>query len=423
MLSCVATAWIQREAVRLNVFVPIWWRIDNALVSYVAYLGQLFYPRGLAAFYPHPGSNLSAGTVVGAALLLACISAAAAACRRRCPYLLVGWLWYLGMLVPVIGFVQVGGQARADRYTYLPQIGLYIAMVWGTADLCRSWVFLRRLRGALAALVLAILMTCAWRQTCFWHDAETLWIHTLACTSPNSFAHNSLGCLLAERGETEAAMAQFRQALKLQPNYAGAYESMGMVSIDRGEFVEAIGYLQTALRLQPDSAQAHYHLANALVGSDQTELAIAHYHRALEIDPDHAQAHGKLANVLTDLGRSEEAMAHYEQALQLDAKQAEANGKFAWLLATCPNDKLRNGARAVELAERAVRLSGGKKPEMLDALAAAAAEAGRFPEAVSAARQALELARQQNQHSLAAALRAESPCTKREGRSARRASR
>ena len=149
LLSCAATTWMQREAVRLNAFVPIWWRIDNALASYVAYVGQLFYPMGLAAYYPHPGPNLPTGTVVGAALLLACISAAAVACRRRCPYVLVGWLWYLGMLVPVIGFVQVGGQARADRYTYLPQIGLCIALVWGAADLCRSWVYLRRLAARL----------------------------------------------------------------------------------------------------------------------------------------------------------------------------------------------------------------------------------------------------------------------------------
>ena len=258
----------------------------------------------------------------------------------------------------------------------------------------------------MAALALAILMACAWRQTCFWHDAETLWAHTLACTSPNSFAHNCLGCLLAERGQTEAALAHCRQALEIQPNYAGAYESMGMILTERGDFGQAIRYLQAALRLQPNSAQAHYHLANALVGSDQIALAIAHYRRVLEIDPDHAKAHCKLANALADMGRWEEAIAHYEQTVHLDSQQAEAAGKFAWLLATCPNDKLRNGARAVELAERAASLSGGKKPEMLDILAAAKAEAGQFSGALSVARQALDLARQQNNRALADALRA-----------------
>ena len=175
VLSAAVTMWIQGEAVRLNSEFPLWLRIDNALVSCATYLVQLFYPLGLAAYYPYSLASLSPGVVAGAALLLACISAAAVACRRQCPYFLVGWLWYLGMLAPVIGFVQVGGQARADRYTYLPHIGLYIALVWGAADLCRWWPSRSRLGSVTSAIVLALLMGCAWRQTCFWHDSELLW--------------------------------------------------------------------------------------------------------------------------------------------------------------------------------------------------------------------------------------------------------
>ncbi len=404
VLSCTATLWVQRDAVRLNAFLPLSWRITNALVSYVAYLGQLVCPIGLAAYYPHPTSSLPIWIPVGAALMLLGISAAALAWRRRFPYLLVGWLWYVGMLVPVIGFLQVGGQARADRYTYLPQIGLYIALAWGVADLCRSWAYRRWLCGAASAIVLAILMACAWRQTGFWHDSETLWDHTLACTSPNSLAHNNLASVLAKRGQYEAAIAHYRQALQIQPNYAGAYDGMGAALADRGQLVQALAYFRAALKLQPDFADAHYDLANALLRSDQTELAIAHYQRALELQPDYAQAHCKLADTLLGLGRPAEALAHYEKALAIDSRQAEADCHLAWLLATCPDDKLRNGPRAVELAERAAELSGGKQPEMLDTLAAAKAEVGRFAEAVTAARQALELARQQKRPALVEAL-------------------
>jgi tetratricopeptide (TPR) repeat protein len=406
VLSCAATLWVQRDAVRLNAFLPFYWRIANALVSYVIYLGQLFCPTGLAIYYPHPASTLPLWTVVAAALVLACISTIAVACRRRCPYLLVGWLWYVGMLVPVIGFIQVGGQARADRYTYLPQIGLYIALVWGVVDLCRSWAYRRWLCGVASALVLAILMACAWRQTCFWRDSETLWTHTLACTSPNSLAHDNLGSVLADRHQYEAAIAHYRQAVEIQPNYAEPYNSMGVALTEGGQLVQAVAYFRAALKLLPDFAEAHYGLANALVRSDQSELAIAHYHRALEIRPDYAAAHAKLANALTDLGRSEEALTHYEKAMDSDSRYAEAPGKLAWLLATCPDAKLRNGPRAVELAERATKLSDATKPEMLDVLAAAKAEAGQFPEAVAAARQALTLARQQNNRALVDALRA-----------------
>jgi tetratricopeptide (TPR) repeat protein len=406
MLFCTATVWAQREAVGLNAGLPLGWRIANALVSYVAYLGQLFCPIGLAAYYPHPALHLPIWTVIGSTLLLACISAVAVACRRRCPYLLVGWLWYVGMLTPVIGLLQVGGQARADRYTYLPQIGLYIALAWGVVDLCRDWAYRRWLCGVSSAVVLAILMGCAWRQTCFWRENLTLWNHTLACTAPNTLAHHNLGCALSDQGQSDAAIAHFQQALQIRPTNAGAYDGIGAALTDRGQVVQAIPYLREALRLAPDFAGAHYDLANALVRSDQVELAIAHYQRALEIEPDYVLAHCKLAKALTTLGRCEEAMSHCEEALAVNANDAEADGDVAWLLATCPDAKFRNGPRAIELAERATKLSEGKKPETLDALAAANAEAGRFPEALAAARQALAIAQRQKQQALVVALRA-----------------
>jgi tetratricopeptide (TPR) repeat protein len=381
-------------------------RIGNALVSYATYAAEIFYPAGLAAYYPHPGNNLSTGMVIAAALLLAAVSAATVACRRRCPYLLAGWLWYLGMLVPVVGLVQVGGQARADRYTYLPQIGLYVALAWGAADLCRRRADRRWLGSVASAAALAALMGCAWRQTCFWHDSEALWKHTLACTSPNALAHNNYGTLLAKRGQYQAAIVQYRKAQRIQPDWAGPYDDMAVALIERGQYQQAHACLRIALALQPDFAGAHYDMGNALVHLDQIELAIAHYRRALELQSDYTDAHCGLANVLSHLGRWEEAIGHYQTALEIDCRQAEATVKLAWLLATCPLDQLRNGARAVELAERATGFGDRKRAEALDALAAAHAEARQFPQALSAARQALALAQRDKKPALADAIRA-----------------
>ena len=171
----------------------MWWRTGVALISYVAYLGQFFYPLGLAASYPRPGLDLPMWRVGGAFVILLGVTVAVCSWRRRCPYLLVGWLWYLGMLVPMIGLVQVGVGAMADRFTYLPEIGLCIALAWGVTDVCRSSPHRRRVCGVTSALVLLVLMGCAWRQTSFWCDSETLWTHALACTSRNSVAHHNLG--------------------------------------------------------------------------------------------------------------------------------------------------------------------------------------------------------------------------------------
>ena len=185
---CVVTFYTEGEDAASYERLPFGWRIANALFSYVVYVGQFSYPAGLAVFYPHPGLNLPLWKVVGALIILVCISAGALAGWRRFPYLLVGWLWYLGTLVPVIGLVQVGLQAMGDRFTYLPQIGLCIALVWGAADACRSWPYRSWVCGITSALVLVVLMGCAWRQTSFWRDSETLWTHALTCTLPNPVA-------------------------------------------------------------------------------------------------------------------------------------------------------------------------------------------------------------------------------------------
>jgi protein O-mannosyl-transferase len=331
--SCVVTPLVQNVAVILLDALPVSWRIANALVAYIAYVGQLFYPVGLAAYYPHPGRDLPIWEVVGALVLLTGISAGALAWRRSFPYLFVGWLWYLGMLVPVIGLVQVGTQAMADRYTYLTQIGLYVAMAWGTAQLCRSWPYRGRLCGIAAALVLAGLMGCAWQQTRYWHDSETLWTHALACTSRNLVAEANLGLALADRGQIDEAIAHYRKALEIQPVYVDAHNNLGAALAGRGQIDEAIVHFQKAIEINPDYVDAHNNLGAALADRGQIDEAMAHYQKALDIKPGNAKAHYNLSLSLADRGKIDEAIAHCQKALEITPDYADARNNFGVLLA------------------------------------------------------------------------------------------
>jgi tetratricopeptide (TPR) repeat protein len=406
--SSMITNWTQGRAMVPLSEIPLAWRLVHTPLFCLGYLGHFAFPLGLAPAYPRPGLELPLAQGLAAFLILAAVTVAVFVGRRRYPYLLVGWLWYLVMLLPVSGPVQLGAQAVADRFTYLPQIGLYIALVWAAVDVGRGWAFRRGLWGLTSALVLAALMGCAWRQTSFWHDSFTLWNHTLACTSANNLAHNSLACAFADREQWDEAIAQYQRSLQIQPRFAPTYDGLGAALTARGQFVPAIACLRRALWIWPDAADNHYDLANVLVCTNQTELAIAHYERAVELSPEYLapRAHEKLAEIFASQGRWEEAIGHCEQALAIDSYHAKSLGELAWLLATCPKEKLRNGSRAVDLAERAVRFSPNLKAETFDALAAANAEAGHFAEALAAAGRGLELARQQNNPRLASDVQA-----------------
>ena len=211
-----------RESLTINEYFP-GRRIANALVSYIAYMAQFFCPLGLVAYYPHPRFGLPVWKAVGAGGVGVHLGWGGA-CWRRYPYLLMGWLWYLGMLVPVIGVRAVRRFARADRFTYLPQIGLCLALVWGVTDLCRFWPYRRWVCGVASALVLAALMGCAWRQTSFWHDSETMLSRTLACTSGNYLAHTNLGVFPVAEGRFDEAVSHYREAMKINPNYACPFQ-------------------------------------------------------------------------------------------------------------------------------------------------------------------------------------------------------
>ena len=338
-------------ALEVNQQYSIAWRIGNALISYAVYLGQFFCPTNLAPYYARR-PVLPPWQVATAALVLLAITVVAIRWRRERPYWLVGWLWYVGMLVPMIGLVQFGAQAEADRHTYLPQIGLAIALAWTAADACRAWPRFRRAGAVIAACTLAILVPSAWRQTCFWHDSETLWTHVLDCTPPSTLAHYNLGLALAGRGRIGEAIAHFRKALEIPPESAAVHNNLGLALAARGRIGEATAHYQRALEIQPDNADAHNNLGAVLSGRGRIGEAIAHYRRALEIEPDYAEAHNNLAVALVGRGQIDEAIAHYRRA----------PGNPTWLCGGPGQPGLRVGReRPVGRGDRALSKGAGNQ--------------------------------------------------------------
>ena len=294
--SCAIAPWAQGTAVISLEKLPMDARVSNALASSVAYLGKFFWPMDLAVFYPHPLSALPVWKSAAALLVLLVITAAVLIRWRRSPYLFVGWFWYLGMLVPVIGVVQIGLHAMADRYMYLPQIGLSIAVTWAAPYVVRSWSYRVWACGAAASLAIVALIVCASQQTTHWRDSEALWTRAIACTSQNNRAHSNLG------GEL------FKQK----------------------RFPEAIEHFKAALEIEPEDTVSHCGLGDALLGLaretkavEPCEEAVAHYTEALRIEPGRADVRSNLGNALVALRRFDEAIAQYEAALKIEPDRTD----------------------------------------------------------------------------------------------------
>ncbi len=330
--SCVITFAAQRGAIAPLQERDFSSRIAGATVAYVTYLGKMFYPADLSILYGLPNGPPPTSEVLAAVILLTSISIAVFAIRRKCPFLLFGWLWYLGTLVPVIGLVQVGKQALADRYTYLTQIGLYIAFAWGVANTAASRPYRRGL-AVLSALVLAGLIVSAWQQTRYWRDSVTLWSHALACSAETSVAHRCLAQALIGRGQVEEGIAHLQRALEITPDFAEAHNNLGYVLAGQGKIDEAIAHYQRALEAQPDYAEAHYNLGFALAGRGQVDDAISHYRKALETKPEFAEAQYNLGNALDRRGQVAEAISHYRKALEIKPDFAEAHNNLGHALA------------------------------------------------------------------------------------------
>ena len=378
--SCVATLWAQNFALGSTQFLPLQWRVTNALFSYFEYVRQMFWPVDLIPFYVHPENRLEIWRLLIAAISLIALTAIVIVRRKQNPYLLVGWLWYIVMLIPVIGIVQVGLQGHADRYTYLPQIGLDIALVWLIWDLTKSCSPRRGasakagrphkiILSAAAAIVLITLSSLSWKQTTHWRDTETLWRHTLAVTPDSDVAHAGLGGILFVRGQID----------------------------------ESIDHYERALRLRDGNVAAHFGLGRALAAKQKTDAAIFHFQKALSIQPDNIGASNDLGVMFASKGEIREAISAWQQSLSFDPDNADAANNIAWVRATAADPDLRDGREALELAQRALR-SGGENPVALRTLAAAQAENGQFAEAIATCRRGEELAQKNGDRAMAESL-------------------
>ena len=381
--DCIVTYSVQKEVGAMTLMTSVGFaeRLGNALCSYISYLAKMFWPTDLAVFYPHPAMHylLNDGwavwQLVAAGVVLVLISALFVLRFPRQPWLAVGWFWFLGMLVPVIGLVQVGDQARADRYTYLPLIGPVVALVWTVFDWLAKRAAVqpgiapvfRTIAGTASVLCIVGLALATSQQLNYWHDTVSLFEHTAAVTSDNPSAHFAIGVGLEKQGQIQRAKVEYRVALAIAPSYTKAHYNLGQLSRKESRWTEAVEHYEAALRCNPGDVNSHLNLAGSL----------------------------------QELGKPREAMDHFEAALRLDSNSTEALNNLAWLLATRPEPALRSGPRAVLLAERACSLSHFKVPVMIGTLAAAYAETGRFQDAIDTAEKALAAARQQGLNEVA----------------------
>jgi Flp pilus assembly protein TadD len=335
--SSVITFMVQRQGgtVASGVRLPLVERLGNALIAYVAYLGKTIWPAHLAAYYPYP-RTLPAGLVLASALLLIAASAAVILVGRRRPYVPVGWLWYLGTLVPAIGIVQVGTQAMADRYTYIPLIGIFIILAWGIPDALNRWPTSRTPIAVVAGVGLLACTVAARLQVHYWESSFTLWKHAIDVTTDNYAARTYYGNALASRGDVGGAIAQYTEAIRIRPDYPEAHNNLGPALASQGKFDEAIKHFAEAIRLRPTYADAYSNMGVALASQGKFDQAIAQYTEALRLDPDHARAHSNLGLALRGQGRTADAVREFELALRMNPNDVDARNALAALQAPRP---------------------------------------------------------------------------------------
>jgi len=397
--SGVITLLAQGRAVIDWDYLPFSARAANALVAYVKYMAMMIWPKDLAVFYPHPLEALPVWKSVAAALVLGLISVAALSqCRRR-PYFVVGWLWYLGTLAPVIGLIQVGNQALADRFTYVPLIGLFFILAWGLAELLRQRLSLKSPLILTACAGLTILAICSWIQVGYWQNSIKLWEHTLAVTADNPVAHNNLGVALWDNEQREEALSHFAEAYRLQPNYRNAQHNLEVAHYDlglrmrqRGEWQSAEQHFLQVTHNNPGNTSAFQQRGIVLGILKRWQESGDNFKQAVNLEPRLAQYRADLALSFQEQGQIEAAQLQYREALRLDPGWSEAACRTAWTMATHPDAGRRDGGRALQLARQVCQAASKPRPENLDTLAAAYAELGQYSKAIESARAALELA-------------------------------
>jgi protein O-mannosyl-transferase len=425
-VSMIITVLVQQRggAVSQLAAVPLPLRVGNTLIAYLTYAVKMVWPTNLIVFYRYP-TAISPAAAVGAAIALAAISALAIRFATSRPYLLVGWLWYLVTLLPVVGLVQVGRQAMADRYTYLPLVGLFIIAAWGVSDLLafsgrhRGRPLQRHILPLVAALVVIFFAVAARAQVSYWANSQRLWQRALDVDPANYYAHNSLGSMaldegriddairrftdavrfgpdypeaynnlglaLARRGQNDAAMAQYRTALQINPGLAEAHDNLGAALAAKGSTAEAVGEYETAIRMKPGVALFHENLGKALASRGSVPEAIAQFEEALRLQPTLASAHGNLGKALASQGRTAEAIARYTEALRLDPNLVDAHNNLGVALSAQGKP-----GEAIAHYKEALRLQPDQ-PDVHSNLGVALAATGNASEAVAHCSEAIRL--------------------------------
>ena len=349
-ISSVVTLLVQEKGHATYLGLSLGARLTNAIAAYWVYLGKTFWPLHLAIFYPHPAAGVtgahpvSAGLLASTALGLLLIGIAAWTLRRRAPWFMVGWFWFLGTLVPVIGIIQVGGQALADRYTYFPLIGLFICGVWAAAALAKRWPAAKRAVALAWPLVIIFCAILTNRQVKFWRNDFTVFAHALEVSPNNALAHYHLGIAYRDQGQTTNAMTEFQQALAADPSFPPPYPEIGALLEEQGRRQEAMALYEQGLKATPWSEQLHNVLATRLWAQGKQEEALTHYADAIHLDPDYADAHFNFGMALASRGQFAEAAAQFAAACRLRPQDREALG--------CLAESLMKAGRPTQAEER-----------------------------------------------------------------------
>jgi tetratricopeptide (TPR) repeat protein len=393
-------------------------RLGNALVSYARYLGKMFWPSNLCAFYPHPG-HWPLEEVLFATLLVLCISLMAFILRHQRPYLFTGWFWFVGTLVPVIGLVQVGAQSMADRYTYIPSVGILMVLVWETCRMTRKWRCQNIALGATTGVLAFVCIALTRHQIGYWKDGVTVWQRAIAVTRNNYAAHNMLGRAWFLQRQVNEAIRELQEVVRLNPDFAEAYCNLGRAYVSQGQLDEAIAYYQKALDVRPDYVAAHNSLGSLLLQKGRADQVMIHCQRALELEPDNVTAHNNLGfafslmgrldeaaaqlqkvveiqpdnevaqnnlgSVLLRMGRVDEAIGHFHSALNLQPNSAETHNNLAGALLS-----KRQMDEAIHEFQEAARLQPDG-PEIHRNLGYALGRQGRLDEAIRELQEALRL--------------------------------
>jgi tetratricopeptide (TPR) repeat protein len=385
-LSCIVTYVVQHKGgavASIEAFSP-GVRIANALVSYLIYIGKTIWPVNLAVYYPHPGLR-PLWQVLGAVLFLGAVTFAVIRTAKTFPYLAMGWLWFAGTLVPVIGIVQVGGQAMADRYTYIPLIGLFIMAAWGIPELLKKWSYRKEALFASSALILSCLLIVTWTQAGYWLNDITLYDHSLKVTGPSDIILCNRGVANDELGNHMQAISDFDRAIEINPERAEAYIYRGMAYGKLGNHRQAISDFDRAIEIDPEKADAHDNRGATYAKLGNHRQAISDYDRAIEIDPEYALAYIDRGTAYRELGNHRKAISDYDSAIEINPKYADA-----YINRGAAYDILGNHRQAISDYDRTIEIN----PEYAEAYynrGVAYGELGNHRQAISDYDRAIEI--------------------------------